>query len=302
MGLFRYSIAIIIAAIISFPGIARAQCVDPGAEAGNVIFSSSNASMRYCNGADWIDFPRSGEPACGTPGAWEQQETYDLTEIAYGNGLFVATAQDDVIYTSPDGINWATQPVVYANWKSVTYGGGQFVAVANASSSGRVMTSPDGITWTNRTAAENNDWNGVTYGNGRYVAVSYNGTNRVMSSTDGITWTPHAATAAYPWDGVAYGNGRFVAVAEVEATDNVMTSTDGMNWTTVTKPSTVRLRDIIYAGGQFVAINDHNNTAATSPTGSTGRSTRACRGGIGVTLPMAAAGIWPRHIWVQTRS
>lgn len=84
---------------------------------------------------------------------------------------------------------WASQTAASDNdWRSVAYGNGLFVAVAESGTGNRVMTSPDGITWTSRTAAADNDWYSVVYGNGQFVSVSYDGSgNRVMTSADGIT-------------------------------------------------------------------------------------------------------------------
>ena len=80
------------------------------------------------------------------------------------------------------GFPWTARAAAEANqWRSVTYGGGLFVAVAS-SGTNRVMTSPDGITWTARTAAEANSWRSVTYGGGLFVAVASSGTNRVMTA------------------------------------------------------------------------------------------------------------------------
>ncbi|MEI7980844.1 MAG: GLUG motif-containing protein, partial [Bacteroidota bacterium] len=91
--------------------------------------------------------------------------------------------------TSSCGQLWTSRSATEANiWRSVTYGNGLFVAVAE-NGTNRVMTSPDGITWTARTAAEANPWRAVTYGNGLFVAVAYFGTHSVMTSPDGITWT-----------------------------------------------------------------------------------------------------------------
>jgi len=83
-----------------------------------------------------------------------------------------------VVPTAP----WTARGAAEANsWYSVTYGGGQFVAVSGNGTS-RVMTSPDGVSWTARGAAEANSWQSVTYGGGRFVAVSDAGTSRVMTS------------------------------------------------------------------------------------------------------------------------
>ncbi len=189
------------------------------------------------------------------------------TSITYGNGLFVAVANNGTnrVMTSPDGITWTPRTAASANtWRSVTYGNGMFVAVSNA-----VMTSPDGITWTSRTVAEENPWLSVTYGNGLFVAVANNGTNRVMTSPDGITWTARAATEANIWTSVTYGNGLFVAVSN-SGTNRVMTSPDGITWTARTAAEANSWQSVTYGNGLFVAVaGSGTNRVMTSPDGIT---------------------------------
>ena len=109
------------------------------------------------------------------------------------------------------GVDWTIrESAAYSLWRSVCYGNGLFVAVANSG----VMTSPDGIDWTARQSAANNNWRSVCYGNGLLVAVADTGTgNRVMTSPDGINWTIRQSAANNRWFSVCYGNGIFVAVA-----------------------------------------------------------------------------------------
>ena len=86
--------------------------------------------------------------------------------------------------TSPDGINWTLQASAdnSQDWKSVTYGNGQFVAVSYSTNDlNQVMTSPDGINWTIQTVTINYQWQSITYGNNLFLAVSSGGT---MTSTD----------------------------------------------------------------------------------------------------------------------
>src|SRR5690554_3530518 len=99
------------------------------------------------------------------------------------------------------GVDWiARDSAANESWLSVAYGDGLFVAVANNDTGNRVMTSPDGITWTSRSSPPHNQWTDVTYGNGLFVAVANSGTgNRVMTSSDGINWTSRAAAAANQW-------------------------------------------------------------------------------------------------------
>ncbi len=228
-----------------------------------------------------------------TPVSW--------SNITYGNGLFVAISNDDVMVSS-DGVNWRMHSPAESNfWSSVTYGNGLFVAVAGSGGVNQVMTSPDGINWTARTAAadsnwysvaygkglfvavstdgdimsshdginwtartapEANSWNAVTYGNGLFVAVSEDGTNRVMTSPDGVTWTPHAGLAGW-WDAVTYGNGLFVAVSYGSA---VMTSPNGSDWTSRADNSADGWNAVTYGNGLFVAVS-LNGTLITSPDG-----------------------------------
>ena len=138
-------------------------------------------------------------------------------------------------------------------WKSVAYGNGTFVAVANSA----VMTSTDGITWTSRTPAATAEWISVTYGNGLFVAVAKSGTgDRVMSSPDGITWTGHAVTGtARPWIAVTYGNGIFAAISiNVGPNFYSLTSSDGSTWTSHTVSGGVTWASVTYGNGLFVAV------------------------------------------------
>ncbi len=198
------------------------------------------------------------------------------TDVAYGNGVFVAVAFDgsfNQVMSSPDGITWTTRTTPSNNfWLSVVYGNGLFVAVASGAGVGdQVMTSPDGITWTSRTQAEANAWRGVTFGGGQFVAVSTNGTHRVMTSPDGITWSTQTAAVANNWKAVAYGGGLYAAVALTGTGNRVMTSPDAITWTARTSTADLAWQDITYGNGLFVAIasDGTGNNVMTSPDGIT---------------------------------
>ncbi|MGA0920411.1 MAG: hypothetical protein ACO3SD_06835, partial [Gemmatimonadaceae bacterium] len=192
--------------------------------------------------------------------AWTLRQPAEVNywrSVAFGNGVFVAVAAGSEtggtnhVMRSTDGITWTAHGGNAVGLVSVTYGGGQFVAVGTNTTIANqtVMTSTDGITWATQTAHAG-AWHGVTYGrdasgNGLYVAVS-NGatesvlpfTQRVMTSPDGVTWTPQttppylavsSGTATADWRMVTYGNGRFVASA-LNGGGRLMSSTDGVNW------------------------------------------------------------------------
>ena len=112
------------------------------------------------------------------------------TEVAYGNGRYVAVALNDVnnpsgpvIMSSEDGINW--QEVTYENstghnWKSITYGAGYFVAVGDHSDSRKIAYSKDGINWEFANTPQSNSMNCVRFAGDRFVAVSSSGTLKAM--------------------------------------------------------------------------------------------------------------------------
>ena len=110
---------------------------------------------------------------------------------------------------STDGINWtaATLPSS-ADWYSVCYGNGKFVAV---STTAKAAYSTDGINWTAATLPSSANWKSVCYGNGKFVAVSSSSSvNKAAYSTDGVNWIETGLPSSAYWSSIAYGNGIFV--------------------------------------------------------------------------------------------
>lgn len=80
--------------------------------------------------------------------------------------------------------NWQVSSLpASANWTSVCYGAGKFVAVAKDSNI--AAYSIDGINWTQTTLPTSGKWYSVCYGNGKFVAV---GSALAAYSADGINW------------------------------------------------------------------------------------------------------------------
>ena len=71
-------------------------------------------------------------------------------------------------------------------WFSVCYGNGMFVAVAQ--NTNIAVYSTDGITWTQTTMPVSNNWYSVCYGNGKFVAVAYNSNVAVYLKDSFDSW------------------------------------------------------------------------------------------------------------------
>ncbi|AFM13026.1 InlB B-repeat-containing protein [Turneriella parva] len=189
--------------------------------------------------------------------------------VAYGNGVFVAVAQNGTnqVMTSSDGITWSPQNASEAtSWMIVTYAASKFVAIAFGGIN-PAMISADGIAWAGHSISESNAWRSVTYGNGVFVAVAGNGTNRVMTSPDGLIWTARQAIAANDWQSVTFGNGLFAAVSG-DGSNQIMTSPDGIFWTARNAPEANQWLSVTFGNNVFVAVaNTGTNRVMTSSDG-----------------------------------
>jgi hypothetical protein len=162
------------------------------------------------NGVTWTTRSSS------TAAEWKSV-VYDAAANS-GAGLFVAVAEDRVM-TSTNGTDWTTQTVPTGRWTDVAYGNGLWVATQslyeNETTQNRIVTSPDGVNWTARSTLTSTDraWTGIVYGNGGWVAISSNFTD-VMTSSDAINWTAqYSADTDQNWNVIGYGGGKLVAIA-----------------------------------------------------------------------------------------
>jgi hypothetical protein len=114
--------------------------------------------------------------------------------ITFGNGRFVAIdgTSSTSSFASLDGINWVAGvlPGAATSWKTVTYGGGAFLAIATGSD--RAAVSNDGINWSAQTLSVNSSWAAGAYGIGKYLIIGGYGS----SSDDALIISTGATTQA----------------------------------------------------------------------------------------------------------
>ncbi|HEX5398285.1 MAG TPA: hypothetical protein VFY06_04480 [Verrucomicrobiae bacterium] len=209
--------------------------------------------------------------------------------VAAGGSGFVAVGQNGIIYTSPDGLAWTqrdsgTDLLFY----SVAYGNGTYVAFAdNGTTHTSVFTSNDGMTWTANERGLG-QINSIAFGNGVFLGTmtfdrfppqlvgerpgKWTSGPTVISS-DGKNWREVAPPIpseglgpfkAYFPTHLTFGGGRFIATAF----GVISTSKDGMHWT----PSTGLNSEYFgaaYGNGVYVAVGNgvvtkDNNTVSLS--------------------------------------
>ncbi|NDV63142.1 hypothetical protein G0Q06_11820 [Puniceicoccales bacterium CK1056] len=214
---------------------------------------------------------------------------YDLLDISFGNGRFVAVGLNGTVITSSNGTTWATQTAfTKVDIQGVTYAEDQFVAVAW---DGGIFSSADGLTWNIEVSPVTNDLYDVAYGAGLWVAVGSETT--IITSLNAIVWTDesdgHIANVGF--HGVGYGNGLWAVVGSPNSNvlsgsgdgtwypqttgfsashdavayafgriwitsydGSILSSKDGVSWSSEGSPVSVRLTGIEYLNGKLIAM------------------------------------------------
>lgn len=104
-----------------------------------------------------------------------------IHSVSFGEGRFVA-AGNGLFLTSLDGVNWSIT-LSAADYRDITFGHGQFVAVA---ANGATAVSANGVVWTSGTTGISHSVGvGISFGAGNFVVASG---GSVARSTNGLDW------------------------------------------------------------------------------------------------------------------
>jgi hypothetical protein len=184
-----------------------------------------------------------------------------LYDVAYGNGLYVATgaATDGAaIFTSSDLTEWTRQSTPTTNiLNALTYGNGLFVGVGQR---GTIIISSDGTNWIQRASGTTNPLRSVSVGNGAFVTAGTD-LSLVYVSSDGTTWSSY--NVGFPSVSmVRFLNGRFFACGSRPVLGGqvpmITTSANGTVWAATTLGPSLpsRIAQIAYGQGLYVATFD----------------------------------------------
>lgn len=207
----------------------------------------------------------------------------DLTDVAYGNGLWVAVnsgVANSIITTSTNGINWSEVTVPVSKfWGSVLYAGGKWVILEGpANATQGVLYSTNGVNWTYNATGFNQvqKWTYLAYGNGKWVALTAGdgaGKGWRAYSTNGINWTVGASLTDLSiidpvLSNLIFDGTRFLAAYAAMYT---YASTNGVNWGVIS-PSFNSLNmtsgpgGLAYGNGVYVMTPISTNTIAVYST------------------------------------
>jgi photosystem II stability/assembly factor-like uncharacterized protein len=229
-------------------GVAASPSVWVAVGRGGVIFSSADAVTWTARASgtpkDLVDVAWAANRfvAVGVDGTvvtspeginWALQPaptTDSFTAVGGSSSLIVAatypySGSQLKLLTSPDGVTWSTAATGLADFNTIVYAGGRFVAAGFY----KAATSTDGVVWT-PSAQLPGILESIVYANNQYVAVGSdaNGVSAVFTSSDGLNWTIVQSSHSLLRVAQSAQDGRLVAVGNSYIT---CTSTDsGATW------------------------------------------------------------------------
>lgn len=197
--------------------------------------------------------------------------TYALSTVDYGDGLYVAAGQkstpttaQDIILTSPDGINWTQQSLPNGGYDAIinnggissgAYGDGTFVEGGVFG----VYTSPDGVNW----AEQYFPWliYNLSFEGGKFVGAGEDYQNyplqvaAAFTSPNGIDWSGQdiapRQSSLLDLSSIRYLDGQFILSGYL----GVWTSPDASNWGQVfAGPASNGFTCLGYGGGHYLLL------------------------------------------------
>lgn len=232
--------------------------------AGNDPTSSAPMNGVYLDGK-FLD----NVPAHGLESVLAIQGNYDdviMTDSLPVGLKVLGNSSNAQIVSGTGASSWSfiTTTAPAGNWKSVSYGNGVWIAVAQTTSTtaGIARSTDGGATWSFvTTPAPANAWNSVAYGNGVWIAVasSSSTTSAVARSTDnGLTWSfvNCPAHGTLNLSSVSFGGGIWVLLWDGALANGIARSTDGgATWSVSTAPAiNSGWRCAAYGSGVWIAV------------------------------------------------
>ena len=206
------------------------------------VGASGTALYSESYGYDW-KYGGSGRNGTST--------SYDLLDVAYGNGMFVAVGKSGTVLYSKDGRTWTdvTGSETNFDFESIICANGRFFITSASTIRYIVSTGTSKFTFSDKTVFQANV-NAITHAEGRLIAI---GKGTAAISTDmGASWSYHSISVDSFIYSMAYGNRMFVGVGT--SGQSYCSKDGGTTFEKVETNNEKPLHDITYGHGKFVAV------------------------------------------------
>ncbi len=208
---------------------------------------------------------------------------------------YITSATTNVMFSSPDGINWATgatqgfrsyiggsHKLLYVSPYWYIVGSSTYAQLLSGGSWTTMAYSSDGLNFNpvNITIpsgrVKNQAISGIAYGNGIYLAVGAStGTtttqSRLLYSYDGVNWTGTSlSTFSNNLNAIVFGNGRFIISQAISGNSKILNTIDGFTYSSSTNASDTSVFGttspvfLLYSNNKYIgAIGGGANSATT---------------------------------------
>lgn len=163
-----------------------------------------------------------------------------ITDLAYGNGLYVALTWDNTYFTSPDGVVWTQRNFpagYYPSYIAYSSGAGKFSVVGYDN---QAAASSDGINWTTATVPGTNPnltsiiATDVGFAASQHINASPQ--NRCWTSTNGVNWTERTFSGSSSSAASVWWTGTKLIAANIGNGISYISSNYGSSWSNTIIP------------------------------------------------------------------
>lgn len=184
-----------------------------------------------------------------------------ISDIAFGNGVFVGIGGFGRLVTSTDGKKWQKQRLDgRLRLRNILYTDGKFILIGRDN----IFESANGFDWQLVSGNNRSLSNTITYGNGQLVGVGDYGTIEVSSlESSEHRWSVKYSGTTNSLKNCVYGNNLFVAVGVF---GTVLTSENGEEWVSQLSVTGNTLNSLAYGDDKFVVVGV-SGTILTSQDG-----------------------------------
>lgn len=196
-----------------------------------------------------------------TWGARNAPENINYNDVAYGNNIYVAVADNEKAALSEDyGVTWTSISTNGSDsnndWQHIVFGNNKFVASGNL---GYFLTSLDGKNWSSQ-YNHNKTINDFIFANDKFIATTSDG--KILISGDTVNWSQISCCGTDNFKTLTYGGGKFVAIAT--NSKKSYTSNNGRSWVMRNQVSTADIGNVRFGGGVFIATLGNDKIAISS--------------------------------------
>ncbi len=188
-----------------------------------------------------------------------------LNAIAYGNGIYAAVGDNELIALTNDGQYWRTAKKGFGNINDIAYNGDTYVICGK----GFIFASKGGAVWDQVYDTRGYQLTSVSWVNNRFFAVGH---GYILTSLDGYDWT-RVDDGVLTTKGI-YEMAQSIAwnssVYVISAQSSILVSKDGSSWDKIDLSESIGyVRNVVWDGNKFAFITEINREMyiATSADG-----------------------------------